>query len=59
MTEGRKAMSKENWKEIGEELGTVLEKLGKTVVKTAFDAVKKVDAWAHNESQNKVDDSEQ
>lgn len=52
-------MSKEAWKEIGEELGTVLEKLGKTVVKTAFDAVKKADAWAHDECQDTADDSEQ
>ncbi len=52
-------MSKENWKEIGEELGAVIEKLGKTVVKTAFDAVKKADAWAHDEKDNNSEGSEQ
>ena len=51
---------KDNWKATGTGLGHAFRDLGKTLVKTASTAVKKVDDWANgDEEEQKEEQKEQ
>ena len=51
---------KDNWKATGTGLGHAFRDLGKTLVKTASTAVKKVDDWANgDEEEPKEEQKEQ
>ncbi len=47
-----------SWKETGVGLGHAFRDLGKTLIKTGADAVKKVDAWANDENNEQEKEPE-
>ena len=47
---------KDNCKSTGTELGHAFRDLGKTLVKTASTAVKKVDNWANGDEEEKKEE---
>ena len=41
---------KEEWKDTGKEVSKALESLGKSLVRSAKEGIKKLDEWANEES---------
>lgn len=46
---------KETWKETGKGLGHAFRDLGKTLIKTGADAMKKADEWANSDEKNETE----
>lgn len=50
---------RDSWKETGVGLGHAFRDLGKTLIKTGSNAVKKVDAWANKEDYEQEQQAEE
>lgn len=50
---------RDNWKETGTNLGHAFRDLGKTIVKSASEGVKKADDWANGDDKEKSEEKPQ